>query len=256
MNALYRTLVTHTRLRPLHHHLRYRVAYLLLDLENLPQLRFFSSVRFNLFSFRAGDYGDGSGDLRGFVRAKLAAAGMADAGWRISLLTTPRFLGHAFNPLSLYFCRDEQDRLRAVLYEVNNTFGQRHGYLFAVTESGGRALRHECGKDFHVSPFLDMDLRYRFALCPPGEALGLRIAVEDAQGVVLLRAAMAGRREALTDAALRRAAWEMPFQGFKILAGIHWEALKLWLKGMRPRPRPAAPETAVTIIPAETEWAG
>jgi DUF1365 family protein len=255
MNALYRVLVTHTRKRPLHHHLRYRVAYLLLDLENLPRLRLFSSSRFNLFSFRESDYGDGSGDLRGYVRAKLASAGMAEAGSRISLLTVPRFLGHAFNPLSLYFCRDGQDRLRAVLYEVNNTFGQRHGYLFAVAQSGGRILRHECGKAFHVSPFLDMDLRYRFALCPPGEALGLHIAVEDAQGVVL-RAAMAGTRGMLTDAALLRAGCLMPFMGFKIVTGILWEALKLWLKGMRPRPRPAAPEAAVTIIAAETEWAG
>jgi len=252
MNALYRTLVTHTRLRPRRHHFRYHIFYLLFDLEALPRLRFFSSRRFNLFSFHPHDYGDGSGNPRAYVRTQLAKAGLTEAGARIFLLTMPRFLGYAFNPISLFLCHDEAGRLRAVLYEVNNTFGQRHGYLLPVKESG--LVRQICDKEFHVSPFMDMDLRYRFSLHPPGEALGLHITVEDAQGV-LLGATMAGKAQNLTDAALLHVACTLPFLGFKIVAGIHWEALKLWLKGVGLRPHPAPPAAPVTIIPPETECA-
>ncbi|HTQ72521.1 MAG TPA: DUF1365 family protein, partial [Acidocella sp.] len=177
-------------------------------------------------------------------------AGMAQAGASIHLLTMPRVLGYAFNPLSLYLCHDAQGHLRAVLYEVNNTFGQRHSYLLPVTENSPVA-RQECGKAFYVSPFLDMDLRYRFALHPPGEALGLHITVEDEQGVVL-HATMAGKAEKLTDAALLRTACAVPFLGTKVVLGIHWEALKLWLKGIGLRPRPPAPERPVTITRPHT----
>ncbi len=253
MNALYQTLVTHTRLRPRRHHLRYNVAYLLLDLAALPKLRLFSCGRFNLFSFNARDYGDGAGDLRSYVQVQLAQAGMAQAGASIRLLTMPRFLGYAFNPLSLYLCHDAQGCLRAVLYEVNNTFGQRHSYLLPVTESCP-LVRQECGKAFYVSPFLDMDLRYRFALHPPGEALGLHITVEDEQGA-LLHATMAGKHQKLTNSALLRTACAVPFLGAKVVFGIHWEALKLWLKGIGLRPRPPVPAQPVTISRPDTERA-
>ncbi len=253
MNALYQTLVTHARLRPKRHHLRYNVFYLLLDLAALPRLRLFSCGRFNLFSFQPRDYGDGTGDLLGYVRAQLAKAGLAEAGARICLLTMPRFLGHAFNPLSLFLCHEETGRLRAVLYEVNNTFGQRHSYLLPVTENSP-LVRQECGKTFYVSPFMDMELRYRFSLHPPGEALGLHIAVEDAQGP-LLHASMAGKAGKLTDTALLRNACAMPFLGAKVVAAIHWEGLKLWLKGTGLRPRPAAPVEPVSIPRPETECA-
>lgn len=253
MNRLYKTLVTHTRLRPRHHHLRYHAAFFLLELEALPQLKLFSRDGFNLFSFHARDYGDGSGDLPAYARAQLAKAGLAAAGARISLLTMPRFLGHAFNPLSLFLCHDGQARLRAVIYEVNNTFGQRHSYLLPVSEETG-LVRQDCDKAFYVSPFLDMALRYRFSLHPPGESLGLHIAVEDAQGVVL-RATMAGQAEPLTDAALLRTACALPFLGLKIVAAIHWEALKLWLKGMRLRARPAPPLDPISLPRPDTEYA-
>lgn len=253
MNALYKTLVTHTRLRPRHHHLRYNTVFLLLDLAALPRLKLFSHGRFNLFSFQASDYGDGSGDLHAYVRAQLARAGMEDAGARICLLTMPRFLGHAFNPLSLFLCHDEKNRLRAVMYEVNNTFRQRHSYLLPVS-GDGVPVRQECGKAFYVSPFMEMDLHYHFSLHPPGDSLGLHITVEDTQGVVL-RASMAGKAQPLTDAALMRAACAVPFLGLKIVAAIHWEALKLWLKGTSLRPRPAPPRDPVSLPRPDTESA-
>lgn len=252
MNALYPVLVTHTRTRPRAHRLRYRAAFLLVDVEAMPKLRLLSRNRANLFSLRAEDYGAGARDLAGYVRGVLAEAGLGAAGARIRLLTMPRCLGYGFNPLSLYLCADATGALRAVLYEVNNTFGQRHNYLVAVDPADGSPLRHSCDKAFFVSPFMDMELRYRFSLHAPDEALGLHIAVEDADGV-LLRATMAGRRRALTDAALLGMACRLPFLGLKVIAAIHWEALKLWRKGLRLRPRPDAPRDTVTLATADRE---
>lgn len=250
MNALYPVLVTHTRLRPRAHRLRYRAFFLLVDIDVAPKLRLLSRRRSNLFSLRAEDYGTGTRDLGGYVRGVLGQAGLGAAGTRIRLLTMPRCLGYGFNPLSLYLCEDATGNLRAVLYEVNNTFGQRHSYLVPLRQTEGIPLRHSCDKAFFVSPFMDMGLRYRFSLHPPGESLGLHIAVEDQDGV-LLRATMAGRGRALTDIALLEMACRLPLLGLKVIAAIHWEAVKLWLKGMRLRTRPAAPAEAVTLATAD-----
>ncbi|MBB5373432.1 DUF1365 domain-containing protein [Acidocella aromatica] len=245
MNALYATQVTHSRTRPRRHKLAYRLPYLLLDLASPPAARLFSRNRFNLFSLYERDHGDGHTPLRAWVEARLAEAGLAEAGARISLFTLPRFLGLGFNPLSLFFCHDAAGDLRAVLYEVNNTFGQRHFYLCPVSPGARAPLRQEAEKAFYVSPFMDMGLHYRFTLRPPGESVGLHIAVEDAEGVVL-RATLAGPRQPLTDATLLRAALMHPLLGVKVLAAIHWEALLIWLKGVGLRPRPPAPATPVT----------
>jgi len=246
VNALYHTLVTHARVRPRTHALKYRVAYLLLDLAALPRLKLFSHNRFNLFSLHDRDYGGGGADAKAWAEEKLRTSGITPDGGRILLLTMPRFLGHAFNPISLYFCHAADGSLRAILYEVNNTFGQRHSYLIPVTNNA-TPIRQSCDKAFYVSPFMDMDLGYEFTLHPPDETMSLHIAVSDAQGI-MLHAAMAGKRAALTDAALLRAALAYPFLGLKVLAGIHWEALFIWAKGIRLRRRPAPPAHAVSII--------
>jgi DUF1365 family protein len=245
MNALYSTRVTHTRTRPRRHHLAYRLPYLLLDLDHLPTSPLFSRNRFNLFSLHERDHGDGVTPLRAWVAARLAEAGLAEAECRITLLTLPRFLGLGFNPLSLFLCHDAQGALRAVLYEVNNTFGQRHHYLCPVAPGARAPLRQSAEKVFYVSPFMDMGLRYRFTLTPPGEAVGLHIAVEDSQGP-MLRATLAGTSQPFTNTVLLRAALVHPLLGVKVLAAIHWEALKIWLKGIGLRPRPAPPVTPVT----------
>ncbi|MCB5943924.1 DUF1365 domain-containing protein [Acidocella sp. KAb 2-4] len=246
MSALYPVRVTHTRLRPRHHALAYRVPYVLLDLDETPRLRLFSRERFNLFSLPARDHGAGSADLRGWVEQQLAAAGLAEAGARITLLAMPRCLGLGFNPLSLFFCHEASGALRAVLYEVNNTFGQRHTYLCPVAAGAAAPLRQGAEKIFYVSPFMDMQLRYSFSLQPPGAGVGLHIAVEDAEGVVL-HATLAGKRQELTDAALLRLALTQPFLGVKVLAAIHWQAVKIWLKGIALRPRPPAPAAPVSL---------
>ncbi len=252
ISALYIGTVVHTRMRPVPHRLRYRMLMLLLDLDEVPalsrQLRLFSAERFNLFGFAERDHlAPGGGTLRVQVEASLTAAGIAPDGGPIRLLAMPRVLGSVFNPLSIFFCHGRDGALRAVLYEVNNTFGQRHSYLIPV-DGPGLPIRQECAKGFYVSPFMDMALRYRFRLIPPGEKLGVAIEVRDGTGPVLT-AGLAARREALTDGALLRGFLRHPLLAAQVLGGIHWEAAKLWRKGMRVRPRPAPPAEPVTIVP-------
>lgn len=249
-SALYEGAVTHTRLRPVRHHLRYQVFSLLLDLDELPKLplRVFSHNRFNLFSVHDRDHGDGSRTpLRAQVEAHLRAAGYPVDGGPIRLLAVPRLLGYAFNPLSVYFCHRRDGTLMAILHEVHNTFGQRHSYLLPAQQQGEDVVRQSCAKQFHVSPFMEMALSYRFRIRPPGPRLGIAIETRDAMGPVL-HATFTARRRALTDAALLRTFLAFPLLTVKIIAGIHWEALQLWRKGLRLVPRPAPPAVPVTAV--------
>lgn len=250
-SALYVGAVMHQRLRPLRHRLGYRMFSMLLDLDELPELaaglRLFSLDRFNLFGFYARDHGDGSATpLRAQLDARLAAAGLPTGG-AIRLLTMPRLLGHGFNPLSVWFCHAPDGRLQAIVYEVNNTFGERHSYLIPAVEATGAPIVQRCDKRLFVSPFIGMDCHYRFRIEPPGAALSIGVAVHDAEGL-LLNARLDARRRPLTDAALLRVFFAHPLQTLMVVAGIHWEALRLWLKGARLRPRPPAPTDPVTIV--------
>jgi len=257
-SALYAGKVMHQRLRPMRHRLRYGVFSLLLDLDELPglarRLKLFSLNRFNLLSLHERDYGaseePGQG-LRPHVERQLAAAGLA-AGGAIRLLTMPRILGYAFNPLSVYFCHHPAGPLQAILYEVNNTFGQRHSYLIevdAAAEPGTRIEQH-CAKQFYVSPFLGLQMDYSFRVDPPSDALpGLRLDITagDAQGALLV-ARLDASRKPLTDAGLALALLAHPLLTLKVIAAIHWEALRLWIKGARLHTRPPLPAEPVTII--------
>jgi DUF1365 family protein len=258
MNALYHGIVTHSRVTPRRHRLKYRIFSLLLDLttldEEAAQMRLFSRNRFNLFSIYDRDYGDGSGNPLAWVQAQMKTVGLETVGSRISLLTMPRLLGYAFNPISVYFCYNADGALTAILYEVNNTFGQRHSYFCTVESGASGIVRQSCVKQLYVSPFMDMDLRYDFIVQPPKKRLRLCITVSDAQQVILM-ATLTGRSAALDDEALLRAAITYPLLTLKVMAGIHWEALRLWLKGMRVRPRPSAPAEAVSFTAPETRSA-
>ncbi|MDE2488461.1 MAG: DUF1365 domain-containing protein [Alphaproteobacteria bacterium] len=244
-SALYTGKVAHVRLRPLRHRLRYRVAQGLFDLDELPalsrQLRLFGHNRAAPFSFHDRDHGDGTGDLRGWLAGQLAAAGLAGPWGRVRVLCMPRMFGFVFNPLSVWFCDDAQGRLAAVVYEVNNTFGDRHAYVLPAAAEG--PLRQACEKAFHVSPFLPMALTYAFRLSPPEAQVTVAISAEDAEGPVLA-ASFAGERRPLTDACLARVLAAFPFMTLKVVAAIHWEALKLWVRGapvFRPAVSRAAP---------------
>lgn len=248
--ALYAGVVTHRRFKPRAHALRYRIFMLLLDLEALPglfkRLRWLREGGLGLMSFRAADHGDRSGaDLASQVRGHLSQAGIEAAG-PVRLLCMPRILGYAFNPLSLYFCHDSDEILTAVLYEVRNTFGETHSYLIATPEGDTDLVRQQAAKRFHVSPFMDMDLTYAFTIAPPGQRVGIDILVSDGEGPVLAAAFHAQRRD-LTDGNLLHAWLSHPLLSFKVMAGIHWEALKIAGKGLRLRPRPPPPSTTVTL---------
>jgi uncharacterized protein len=247
--ALYIGGVVHARTRPVRHRLQYRMLNLLLDLDDLPELsrtmRLFGHNRAALFSFHDIDHGDGTGSLRNQIESALRHAGLDPGGGRILVLCMPRVLGFVFNPLTVYFCYDSDNAPRAMLYEVNNTFGQRHTYLIPAGGTDG-VIRQSCEKQFYVSPFMDMALTYRFRITPPQETMSLAVEVADAAGPLLF-AAFTGRRHALTDGALLRAFLSHALQASRVRGGIHWEALKLWRKGMRPRPRPAPPAKPMTI---------
>ncbi|MBN8903596.1 MAG: hypothetical protein BGO51_07655 [Rhodospirillales bacterium 69-11] len=250
-SALYVGSVTHRRLRPAHHHLRYPMLTMLLDLEELPllsrRLRLFAHDRAAAFTFRTRDHGDGSATpLAVQVATLLRQAGLDPTGGRIRVLCMPRILGFVFNPLTVYFCHAADGRVQAMLYEVNNTFGQRHTYLIPVAAAADGAIRQSCDKRFHVSPFMDMALTYRFRVSPPGEALGMSVTAEDANGPVLV-AALAARRRPLTDASLLRALAGHAWLAARVVGGIHWEALKIWRKGIPVRRCPAPPPHPVTF---------
>lgn len=251
-SALYIGRVLHQRFRPRRHRLQYRVFWLLADLAELDELhrkhRFFSVNRFNLLSFHAADHGDRSGgDLKSYVENQLGKAGLSATAWQITLLAMPRILGHVFNPIAVYFCHDDTRRLRAILYEVSNTFGERHSYLIPVDGEATLPIRQSCDKGFYVSPFLDMALRYAFAVRPPEEKVALGIEVSDSAGL-MLTASLSGARKELSDRALLGAFFSHPLLTLKVVVAIHWEALFIWLKrvGLRRRPRP--PVEPVTIV--------
>jgi DUF1365 family protein len=256
-SALYPGHVSHVRLRPRVHRLSYRIYSLLLDLDELAELdrrlKWFSVDRFNLFSFNARDRGDGSGvNLKGQVESAMRAAGLEPDGGPIRLLTMPRLLGWAFNPLSTYFCYRRDGVLAAILWEVDNTFGQRHAYMIPVDQAdanngeGGEIVQH-CDKAFYVSPFMEMDLRYQFRVHPPADTLSIRIDTADAEGQVL-GARHIARKVELTDRALIGAFVKIPFLTLRVVGGIHWEALKIWLKRVRLVSRPAPPAKPVSVV--------
>jgi len=254
-SGLYVGQVTHRRLRPRKHSLRYRTFALLLDLDELPELarrlRLFSHNAFNLFSFFDRDYGSGSGTLRGQIEAHAASAGLPLQGGRIRLLTMPRILGYAFNPISIYFCDDVNGVLRAILYEVNNTFGQRHSYFIPVEVGERGQIRQSCAKQLYVSPFMGMDMIYDFTVIAPKETVSVAIVERDRQGVVLT-ATQAQNRVELTDSTLTRVFFSHPLLTLKVIVGIHFEALLLWAKGMRVHDRPPQPDLPVTVAARRT----
>jgi DUF1365 family protein len=248
-SALYAGPVSHRRVKPRAHALAYRVFMLLADLDELDELsrlkRLAVGRGWNLLGFDPARHGDGSGrPLKAQVEALLAGAGLAHGG-PVQLLAMPKVLGHAFNPLTVYFCHGADGALSAILYEVNNTFGERHSYLIPAPDAG--VIRQGCAKDFYVSPFMDMELAYEFRILRPDAQVLVAVDVRDAEGLVLTTS-FAGERRELTDANLLRAWLTHPWMTLGSLAAIHWEALFIWLKGEKVRVRPPKPERAVTVV--------
>jgi DUF1365 family protein len=246
-SAIYAGHVVHKRLRPKVHELRYRVFALLLDLDRIDEtargLRLFSHNRFNLVSFYDSDHADRSGRPAGEqVRALLAGSGIAGENLRILALCYPRILGYVFNPLTTYFCVDAAGRLQAVVYEVSNTFGERRSYVLPVGgQSADGAVHQTCAKQLYVSPFNTDTGRYTFHLHLPEEEVTVGVNLRDESGP-LLKAHFHGTRQRLDDRSLARHLVRFPLLTLKVIVAIHYEALRLWLKGLKLTTRtPAAP---------------
>lgn len=246
-SALYVGSVMHRRMTPRRHRLRYRAFWLLIDIdetETLDRLRLFSRNRFNLVSFYDADHGNGKEPLRAYVERTLRQHAIDWDGGRITLLCMPRILGYVFNPLSIYFCYRHDGSLAALLYEVRNTFGQMHSYLLPV-EMQTPLVHQRCAKVFYVSPFLGMDLIYDFRVAPPADKVSVVVSAANPRGPVLV-ASLVGERRPLSDRALTLALLTHPLLTLKVVGAIHWEALKIWWKGIRLEPRPPAPAQPVT----------
>ena len=245
-SALYEGVVAHTRLAPRRHAFRYRVFSLLIDLDDLPaldrKLRPFAWNRPGLFSFHDKDHGDGR-DLRVWLDDVLARAGLrADGPKRV--LCYPRILGYVFNPISVWFCHASDGALAAVVYEVHNTYGQRHAYVLPAVRANG-AIRQRVAKGFFVSPFLSLDCAYDFAVAPPGD--DVRIVInEEEMGSPTLTASFIAKRKSLSDWALLLAFLRYPLMTVKVVAAIHVEAVRLMWKGI-PRHPHTIPSVAEEI---------
>jgi uncharacterized protein len=254
-SCLYRGAVVHRRLKPFGHRFRYRVFWLYLDIDEIPDLARrlpgFSHNRFNLTAFYDRDHGPGDGrPLRPWLEQRLRAAGIEAPLGSVSLLCFPRLFGFVFNPLSVWYCFERAGRPLAILYEVSNTFGERHGYLIPWTaEPGVASVSQACSKRFFVSPFFPATGRYRFALTLPEGAMSLSIMYDTVDGTALC-AWQRGRRENLSAVSLAKAVLLYPLMTIKVIAAIHWHALRLWLKGARLQTRPPAPADSITVTHA------
>ena len=248
-SGLYTGLVSHNRVKPRRHKLAYRIFMLLIDLDELDSLKLKTlGVRtFNLFGFDERRFGDGSDrPLKAQIEAALTEAGI-ECGGPVRMLAMPQILGRAFNPLTVYFCHDKADALTAILYEVNNTFGERHAYLIPAPNAA--LIRQNCAKGFYVSPFMDMDMTYNFVVRPPADEVSITVRGSDAQGT-LITANFTGTARPLTDRTILATVLRYPLLALKVVGGIHWEALKMLAKGLRLRDRPPPPAEPITVVRA------
>lgn len=248
--TLYPGKVMHQRLRPFGHRFTYSVFSLLMDIDRLGELdrlsRLLAVNRPGILSFRESDHAECEGEtLRQLADRLLAQAGLERPAHRVLLLAYPRVFGYVFNPISVYFAYAEDGAPVALIYAVRNTFGQRHAYVAPVLpgEADSAGIRQTRAKLLHVSPFIGMDARYHFRVLPPGRRVRLHIRETEA-GEPLLVATFSGEARRLNDANLLGCLARFPFMTLKVTAGIHWQALRLWLKGARFHRSPAPPAPA------------
>ena len=235
-SCIYSGFVTHRRFKPKRHFFSYKTFSLLIDLnevENLGRkIKFFSYNKFNILSFYDVDHGPRDGScLTKWVKKILIESKIDIGSGTIKLLCFPRFFGYVFNPLSIFYCYDENSQLKAVLYEVKNTFNEQHTYVFPTSPSSNLIL-HKCDKKFYVSPFIEMKTFYNFRLLKPGTIISIFIKQADIDGP-LLTACQAGKRLELNSKNLFVQFLKHPLMSFKVILAIHFEAFRLWSKGIK-----------------------
>jgi DUF1365 family protein len=235
-SCIYIGSVIHKRFKPKEHFFKYKVFSLLLDLSELNELdhklNFFSLNKFNLISFYEVDHGNRDGSsLLDWVKNNLSNNNVSTVNIRVKLLCYPRILGYVFNPLSVFFVYDQNENLISILYEVKNTFGEQHTYFFKV-EKQNKLIQNNCSKKFHVSPFIEMNCNYFFKILNPAQKLSVIIDQYDQKGKILF-ASQDGERSDLTSKNLMKSYLKHPLMTFKIISAIHFEAFKLWMKGIR-----------------------
>ena len=231
--CIYKGIVTHRRFKPKRHFFNYKTFSIFFDLDELKDLEkkisIFSLNKFNLFSFYNRDHGNRDGsDIKKWVKSNLNKFNINLEVSKIKLLCFPRIFGYVFNPLSIFYCYNEKSELRAILYEVKNTFNEQHTYIFKIKDNV--ETTQKCKKRFYVSPFMDMETYYNFKLNNPKEKLSVLIRQTDAEGTVLT-ATQTGEKKELSFKQLLVNFFKYPFMTIKIIGSIHYEAFLLWKKG-------------------------
>ena len=235
-SCIYNGNVIHKRFKPKVHYFKYKVFSLLIDLSELEildrKVNFFSYNKFNLISFYEKDHGDRDGSsLKLWVKKNLEKNNIQVNNIKIKILCYPRIFGFVFNPLSVFYVYNLEDQLISILYEVKNTFGEQHTYIFKVLKDTN-LIQNNCSKKFHVSPFIEMNCNYFFRILNPGENLSVKIDQYDQEGKILF-ASQDGKRFDLTSENLMNSYLKHPLMTFKIISAIHFEAFKLWIKGIK-----------------------
>ena len=235
-SIIYDGKVIHKRFKPKQHYFKYKVFSLLIDIDELEiiqkKIKIFSYNKFNILSFYNIDHGprDGS-SLTKWVKKNLVKAKININEVSIKLLCFPRFFGYVFNPLSIFYCYDKYGQLRAVLYEVKNTFNEQHTYVFRSKPSS-KIILHKCNKKFYVSPFIEMKTFYNFRLSKPKNNIDILIKQTDIKGPLLI-ARQTGKKINLNSKNLLYQFLKHPLMSFKVIAAIHFEAFRLWIKGVK-----------------------
>ena len=231
-SCIYNGEVNHTRFKPVKHFLNYKTFSLFIDLDEIEQLdksiSIFSHNKFNIFSFYNKDHGDRDGNcLKKWVISNLQKYKIEGNISKIKILCYPRIFGYVFNPLSIFYCY-ENDKLKSIFYEVKNTFNEQHTYIFKIKD--GEEIKQKCKKKFYVSPFMDMETFYNFKLIDPNQRLSVMIKQTDAEGTVLT-ATQTGYKKEFNFKQLLINFFRYPLMTIKIISSIHFEALLLWKKG-------------------------
>jgi hypothetical protein len=231
-SCIYNGIVNHTRFKPVKHFLKYNTFSIYIDLDEIEKLEksnsIFSYNKFNIFSFYNKDHGDRNGQpLKKWALDKLKQFNIHQKINKIKLLCYPRIFGYVFNPLSIFFCY-ENNSLKAIFYEVKNTFNEQHTYIFKTNKKG--QVDQNCKKKFYVSPFMDMDTFYEFKIFNPDSKLFVSIKQKDEEGLILT-AVQTGDRKDFSFKQLLINFFKYPLMTFKIITAIHFEAFLLWKKG-------------------------